>query len=321
MLAAGPGVDHGRVDPAQRPDALGGLRAQQALVRRSLEHEMAELAQIHPGRQLLEMLLTGIMALLIQDAVKIAALDAVIHTRFQIHDHAAPGRGPKLADAAGRQRTAGVRARAADLTDKAAVFAAPHGSKPAQQNGDRIVEDHDLLAEDAAAFQLRIQGGGDQLPLAAGDDHFLVDALHASVDLRRDFRREGEAEAHLVGPVQQGHYVVGREGYELLPCGRALDAGHLPLAQLLHPVTGIVKGDERSAEVGAAGVDHDNRPILRDRAVVAEVGGDHGKGTVIACEPAFHLLHHLQGIPRGLDPCGIHTVPFQEISCRAHMLP
>ena len=153
VFSHGPGVDHRRIDPAKLSDLFCAFRSQQALVRRGAKHPAAKLAKINPGGQLLKKLATGVVTFRIQHPVKIALADPVIHTGFQVDDHMSVAGTAQLADAAFRQRAAGIGPRSADLTDGTAVLSA-HGRKTAQKHRHRIVQNHDLLPGNAAPFQL-----------------------------------------------------------------------------------------------------------------------------------------------------------------------
>ena len=178
------------------------------------------------------MLLAGVVALGIQLAVKVPSGDAGVFAGLQIDDHAAAALLVQLADARDRQGDAGVGAGAADLAGKAAVAPLVQARRPAEQDGHGVVEDHDALAGDAAALQLRNKGGADQLAFAAGHHDLLVDHVHARVHIRRDRGGIGEAEADHVRPVHQRCDAVGGKADEFLPGAGGVRAGHLALGEI-----------------------------------------------------------------------------------------
>ena len=254
------------------------------------------------------MLLAGVVALGIQLAVKVAALDPVVLAGFEVDDHPALPALAELADARDRQGHAGVGAGAADLADEAAVGALVQMDGPAEQHGHGVVEDDGALAGDPAALQLGQQRRADKLALAVGDDDLLVDADHAAVPLRGDGGGVGEAEADHVGAVHQRLDAVGGEADELVPAAALADAGHAALQHIRNHGPVLGKAHERAAEIGPARVDDHGAGAVGQRAVVGQIGGDHLHGAGPARKSALHLLLHGADAGVGVDTFGVHAV-------------
>ena len=255
---------------------------------------------------------TGVAGAGVELGVEVAAGKTVEVAGLKVHQHAAREGPVRLFDRLVRQDAAGVRTGAGDEADEPVTALFGGVGRAGEQHGGRVVEQDEALAGNAAPFQFGGKVGADEAALKAGELHLLCEAQDAPVALGSLLSGIGEAEAHLVGPVEQRGKPVRDKADKILPGDGSVRAGHGADAERVDDRPVLGKADERGAEVGAARVNDCGGLAERELPVGGEIGGDHPDGAFPAAQTELHVAYKSGGGRVEVYTLRLHAVASEE---------
>jgi len=252
-----------------------------------------DLAQIGAGDKLFRLMVPGDGGGSINAAIDLALAEAGIAAGLHIDDH---GRGlvGRTAILGNVFCFFGIAAVGAGAEDKAdvAVISLPVGCRHAAQlGGNGVVQlNVGIGFGHAAAADGLVQTAADLHALGTGDPDLLAEGHKLRIPVFHALGHIGEAEAHFAAPIQIGsqlfRHSVKERLYRELPVGTGQGI-FLELHLRRHAVP---EGHGAHAEIGAAGIQHDDGFILHGSGIGAEEGRDHIQGAILAPQPLAHFF-------------------------------